>query len=211
MNAQPGTAFKSLPAGADVLLVGPMLERAPSWPDCAILFVDGGARWQAHLPTDFPHPTLSVGDGDSHTSGDLDIALPVEKDYSDLGYALQLLPERTAVSLTLTGFLGGRRDHEWINFGEVARFLEGRDRTLARFDDAVIALSAGQHALDHHGPFSLVNFSGGHTRITGDVDFPLTRSTWLAPHSSHGLSNGARGAFQVWCEVPTLCFLVEEG
>ncbi|MFI5391452.1 MAG: hypothetical protein ACHQYQ_08830, partial [Bacteriovoracales bacterium] len=64
---------------------------------------------------------ISVGDGDS-SNFPMDFNLPEEKDYSDLKFALDLIPPNVE-KINLWGFLGGRRDHEIINFGEVNNWL----------------------------------------------------------------------------------------
>ncbi|MEM7208554.1 MAG: hypothetical protein AAF434_12085 [Pseudomonadota bacterium] len=206
MNAKRDDFLANCAQHARVHIVGPMLRKHPEWPSIPTIFVDGGARWQSQLPDDFHASVISVGDGDSIGDRSLDIVLNPEKDVSDLGYALGMLEGVAIEHLSLSGFLGGRRDHEWINLGEVARFMDARRDTRADFEDAIAILSRGQFSLNHHGIFSLVSLKPTRITITGAVKYPLEKTTLLAAHSSHGLSNEATGIFQVTCDRPLLCF-----
>lgn len=194
--------------GAAITLVGPLLENCPAWPDGPVIFVDGGAKWRALLPEDFRFPHLSLGDGDSLGDQQLDVLLDVEKDFSDLGYALDTLQPLSISRLTLTGFLGGRRDHEWINFGEVASFLQTRQQLRVDFGGEVALFAPGEYTLIYQGLFSLVHFTVAHTFIRGAVDYPLPQPTTIQPFSSHGLSNCAQGAFSIGSDAVVMCFFV---
>lgn len=204
--ASLATFQQQCPLNATVTLIGPLLESCPTWPDGPLIFVDGGAKWQAQLPQDFGFAHLSVGDGDSLGCRQLDVVLDMQKDFSDLGYALQVLKSLPIERLILNGFLGGRRDHEWINFGVVANFLKSHRQVLADFEGEVTLFAPGEYTLDHKGLFSLVHFENGHTRIRGAVDYPLLQATHLEAYSSHGLSNCASGTFKMSSDVVTLCF-----
>jgi thiamine pyrophosphokinase len=206
-NSAPVSRFRQLcPENSQVTLIGPLLEVCPTWPDGPIIFVDGGARWQALLPEYFRPPTLSLGDGDSLGNRQLDVLLDTEKDFSDLDGAFEVLDTISLQKLTLLGFLGGRRDHEWINFGVVANFLQSHSQLRADFDNAVSLLAPGQHTLNHRGLFSLVHFQQAHTKITGQVKYPLKRATPVSAHSSFGLSNIADGTFHISSDAVTMCF-----
>ncbi len=187
-------------------MIGPLLEQCPTWPDGPILFIDGGAQWRPLLPESFDSPTLSLGDGDSLGSWELDVLLDTEKDFSDLACGLEILDTIDLRKLTLLGFLGGRRDHEWINFGVVANFLQSRHQLRADFGDAVTLLAPGRHTLNHQGTFSLVHFRSARTTITGQVKYPLKQSTPIQAHTSFGLSNVANGTFTICSDAVTMCF-----
>ena len=226
---------------AKVTLVGPLLERAPACLRDAVLFVDGGSRWRDSLPAEFGGPVLSVGDGDScaDTGSDrpraldrpqaldrpraldrpqaLDVLLPPAKDYSDLGFALEVLRLVDVARLDLLGFLGGRRDHEWVNFGELARFAAHRaELRIDVFDGAeprapaVTVLGPGAHSLKHAGTFTLAHFVDAATTLRGAIDYPLGAGTELPAHSSLGLSNRAHGRFQLQSDQVSLLFWVND-
>ncbi len=196
--------------GAQVAIVGPMLPVCPNLPVGPALFVDGGVRWRADLSPDSAHPALSVGDADSCGDLPLDIVLDRKKDCSDLEYALGVLQPLSLGGLMLLGFLGGRRDHEWINLAVVANFLSGQQQLCARFGDAVYVFAPGEYNLYHRGIFSLVHFDAADTSIRGQVDYPLVPAAHMRPRSGHGLSNEAHGEFVVASNAVTLCFLHRE-
>src|SRR4051794_25182624 len=116
----------------EVTLVGPLYHQRHT-PLMPTVYVDGGTRfrneggWAAGHGGHSAFPTVSVGDGDS-SGGSLDELLPSEKDYSDLAFVLRSLPA-SVNEVTLLGFLGGRRDHELANLGEVNEYLKARPRT----------------------------------------------------------------------------------
>jgi len=205
-SVRVGEFRRLCPADAKVTLIGPLLEYCPVWPDGPILFIDGGARWRPLLPESFNFPTLSLGDGDSLGNRRLDVLLDTEKEFSDLAGGLEILDAIDLQKLTLLGFLGGRRDHEWINFGVVANFLQSRHQLRADFDSTVTLLGPGRHSLSHHGTFSLVHFRSAHTTITGKVKYPLEKSTLIQAYTSFGLSNIADGAFTICSDAVTMCF-----
>ena len=189
-----------------VTLIGPLLDEHAEWPDTPILFVDGGARWQSALPAAFDHPSVSVGDGDSLGNDDLDILLDPRKDCSDLEYALEILKNIDLEQMQLHGFLGGRRDHEWINLGVVARYLKTSAQTTARLGNAVSLFAPGNYQLNHHGVFSLVHFEPARTTIRGAVEYPLNEPSHFEAGSSFGLSNRASGDFSISSDVVMMCF-----
>ena len=182
-----------------------MLKKCPSWQDKPTLFVDGGARWRSQWPAAFRCPTLSVGDGDSLGSDKLDILLNTDKDCSDLAYALQLIDTLPLKKLTLLGFLGGRRDHEWINLGEIAALLGDKKQLRADFDTDISLFAPGRYTLQYQGLFSLVYFENATTTLQGNILYCLDNAPVKA-HSSHGLSNEARGEFQLQSNRVSLLF-----
>ena len=191
---------------SEIVLVGPMGPALPErfWGHFVIA-VDGGADHAARVD-------LWVGDADS-IAGSLPeskrIHLKPEKDQSDLAHALAEVPAGTAV-LHLWGFLGGRRDHEWLVVGEVVRFLNQYKSALAHVYDSkgivtLQILTRGE--FEHHGVFSVATLEPNQVMITGACRYSLKNRTPFAPLSSLGLSNQASGRVVIEAEKPVLVFL----
>jgi len=189
------------PAISGLSLLGP--EACNEIPrDFPLVFVDGGARHRLN------GEGFSVGDNDSF-AGILDEVLPQDKDYSDFAYALSKIDERFE-ELRLIGFLGGRRDHELINLGEVDSLLRARKNPLrVNFDRELIAFSAGQWNFDFNGLFSLFAFSELRLSLEGDCRYPLSNEV-LRARSSRGLSNNGAGSLRLSCDGPLFVFLNSE-
>lgn len=106
--------------GGDIL---PILEKE----DC-LMAVDGGlSTIQGWGLT----PDVVVGDFDSlgyTPTGENVTLLPVEKDHTDMGYALKLGKEREYTSFFMQGGLGGRMDHTLGNY----QLLLGLSKTGCR-------------------------------------------------------------------------------
>ncbi|NKB76130.1 MAG: hypothetical protein GKR96_03555 [Gammaproteobacteria bacterium] len=187
---------------ATIVLVGPLYQPHDSWErfDEPVIFVDGGA----HFRRDKEGYTL--GDGDSYHDI-LDTSLNCEKDFSDLAFALNhLSPNFTHV--TLLGFLGGRRDHEFFNFGEVQKFIQSHSpRTTVLFDKDVVAFSAGEWEFDVSGLFSLGALETTSFVMTGECKYQVPEPTKLPPLSSLGLSNFGHGTIKINCAGPMLLFI----
>lgn len=183
--------------GEQVTLVGPMAKSFEAPANQALLFVDGGAKLKSN-------EGYSLGDNDSF-SGKLDLVLPKEKDFSDLSYALSLIPSKTK-SLSLKGFLGGRKDHELINLGEVYRFLCLREDTQLILDQSILSYSKGEWDLEIEGEFSLLSYDQQIISMVGSCQYPL-ENTRIEPHSSHGLSNNGSGKITLSNERPVFIFL----
>jgi thiamine pyrophosphokinase len=195
-------------APSEVVLVGPVGPvLSDRFLNHRIIAVDGGARFVERFD-------LWVGDADS-IEGDRPegprIDLLPEKDRSDLVHALESIQDPVRV-LHLWGFLGGRRDHEWFNLGEVARWIANARGVQARFYDEqgewkVAVLTEGE--IDHEGVFSLGSIEPNRVRITGECEYPLSEWTELHPVSSHGLSNRAFGRVRVEADGPVILFFEE--
>ena len=182
----------------EVTLVGPLVDSQIQFDD-PVIFVDGGAHGR------IGDHGLCVGDGDSW-SGPMDIQLPTEKDFSDLAFALSLIPEHFQC-LHLHGFLGGRRDHELFNLGEVFQFLQRRlSDTTVLFDQEVIAYSAGQWSLAIEGTFSLGALIPTEVTLSGSCKYPITEGTVVSPLSSLGLSNEGHGKILLTNNAPIFIF-----
>lgn len=187
-----------------IWLVGPRYQKDSEQsldtlpPNEPVLYIDGGTHFRPDTSNQMPpEPTgFALGDGDSW-SGQLDETLPAEKNYSDLAYALANIPAQFT-EIHLLGFLGGRRDHEWINLGEAHQFLALRHKPTRLYFDArpteqIIGFSAGSWQFHHHGIFSLICLAPAKITLNGDCQYPLDHPTPLNPLSSHGLSNRGEG------------------
>jgi thiamine pyrophosphokinase len=199
----------------EVTLVGPLYHQRHI-PLMPTVYVDGGSRfraedggWAAEEPSHALFPTVSVGDGDS-SPGTLDELQPSVKDYSDLAFVLRSLPA-SVCELTLLGFLGGRRDHELANFGEINDFLKSRTRptrvdVVGNSGDLVIAFAHGSFNLEIIGKFSVFVFEPASVEIAGHCRYPLGPEVTLSPLSSHGLSNEGFGRVDFASAAP--CFVL---
>jgi thiamine pyrophosphokinase len=96
------------------------MELAASTADhTTLVAVDGGVKTCRAAKR---RPELWVGDGDSSTAIPKDIpavVYPTDKDFSDLGAALDEVARDGAQIVVVAGLLGGRLDHEWVNLQEL--------------------------------------------------------------------------------------------
>lgn len=186
-------------------LIGPMdfNLNSPLTSETGLIFVDGGTR---HLDRFAAHPLkYSLGDGDSAPSGlKFDQLFDPIKDETDLELALQSLPEHS-FSLSLWGFLGGRRDHEMAAYGAVAQFLLDRpEQNEVHFDGINKILAPGSHQLEFSGGFSLIAFYLTTLHLDGNIDYKCDDVIELKPFSGRGISNKAYGRFELSCNSPLL-------
>lgn len=190
---------------SSVTLVGPLIG-APHAPVEPTVYVDGGARFKP--PENAGPPTITLGDGDS--GGEMDETLPVEKDYSDLAFVLRELPKNIE-QLHMHGFLGGRRDHELANLGEVHQFLRKRGQARADLYGEKLTVTGfcGQLQIDINGLFSLIAFEASAVLLQGECKYKLDGTTVLDRVSSHGLSNEGSGLVMVQSSKPVFIFLGE--
>lgn len=197
--------IKMLQAQDEVVLVGPLYNGVPSLPvDKFHIFVDGGSNYIPDEMAEF----ITVGDGDS-TKISLDITLPKDKDYSDLRFALNMLPMETK-KIYLYGFLGGRGDHELINFGEVHDFLKNRtDGTMVTYDRFWVAYNKGSHTIKINGLFSVIVIEETLLKILGPCQYPLNDFRSVSPLSSFILSNIGRGLITFVSKGPF--FIYQQG
>jgi thiamine pyrophosphokinase len=192
-------------------LVGPL---GPQVPDKLLshplLAVDGGSAF-------CPRIDVWVGDRDSsHKKIDCDhqFEFSPQKDLSDFALALKLFHQLPSITLHLWGFLGGRRDHEMMNFGEICHFLSLNPSSQAIFynaqsEDTINCLGQGQWLFNHSGLFSLASLRPVHVTLTGQCQYQITEKTQLSPLSSLGLSNIANGEFTLTNDGPVLLYLLE--
>ncbi len=188
-----------------VTLVGPMRQPEASITDPTI-YVDGGIKFKPPGDKQF---SIHVGDQDSSAIAP-DHLLSANKDFSDLAFVLAHLPA-SIVKLSMHGFLGGRRDHEILNFGETHSFLSGRPRpTRAAFWNEgriqVLGFSAGMWTFDHTGLFSLVVFEDTPLNLKGHCEYDFGPKRNLKALSSLGLSNRANGELHLETEKPAFLF-----
>ncbi len=183
---------------AKVQLVGPLASSGAVWTE-PVLFIDGGAGWRTS------GEGIAVGDRDSF-DGPLDHQLDPDKAFSDLAFALgHIGPEFTQIELS--GFLGGRRDHELLNFGEVFHFLDRRTAPArVSFDREVEAFSTGHWEFASHGTFSLVLFAPCQVTLRGDCRYHIASDMAVTPLSSFGLSNVGSGQVQLQTNGPVFIF-----
>ncbi len=205
------TFLTQIASAKEVTFVGPLyLEKHT--PHTPTVYVDGGSRFRMTGSSLKEFPTVSVGDGDSAGGGWLDEVLPSVKDYSDLAFALRGLPASVS-HLTLLGFLGGRRDHELGNFGEINRFLSERSqftqvKMVGNRGDHVVAFANGRHELELRGTFSVFVLSSATVTIKGACRYPLEPGVSLTPLGSHTLSNEGMGMVSIESNSP--CFVMWE-
>lgn len=199
--------FKEILAHGSAVLVGPLLknEEIKFIKNSPLIIVDGGFEKCLEHSLLGERSYYSVGDGDS-TKAQLDELLPSKKDFSDLQFALDLLPN-SITNIELFGFLGGRKDHEICNFGEVHNFLlKKNDQSQVNFSNEVLFLSSGNWFLSHIGEFSLVGIERPKVKVTGEIDYQLNSLTELSPLSSLGLSNNSRGEFCLETTGPVMLY-----
>jgi thiamine pyrophosphokinase len=175
----------------------------------SVLAVDGGADFCQKMD-------VWVGDRDS-VNKSLDCPhiyeFPPKKSHSDLALALKLIAHHSQVTIHLWGFLGGRKDHELLNFGEILSFLSNKQQSEALFyhSDGSIGmkcLSQGNWDLDYQGIFSLVSPKDVRISLTGLCQYNISESTILPAFSSLGLSNVGEGQFHLQNLGPIIIYFI---
>ena len=128
-------------------------------PSDFIIAADGGLQ---HIQTMGLAPDLVVGDFDSYT-GEVPkevecIALPREKDDTDMLYAVRQGLSRGYRDFLLLGAMGGRLDHTLANLG-VLRFLskQGCRGCMADADCQVQVVSQGEITLERDERFAYLS------------------------------------------------------
>lgn len=207
--------WKKYDTGSDkVILVGPVMHlmiapeilKSFGLDGATQVAIDGGLHYA-------PNPALSVGDGDS-SKGPPDIFKP-SQDKTDLRFCLNGIRNWAWREMHAFGFIGGRRDHELANFGE----LDAEMRARPAFTRAVIYDSAlhpqvwmcnkGAHEIELSGRFSVLVLKETRVTISGACDYPATDLT-LQPLSGRGVSNRANGAVRFTADGPFMVFAVAE-
>jgi thiamine pyrophosphokinase len=192
-------------------IVGPMPAQLKSIPT---LFVDGGIKHRNQIAKSVPR--ISFGDGDS-SSISPDILVSSKKDISDLSLCLGAIKavlksrkltqaKNSSVYILVTGFLGGRKDHELVNFGELYWFLKGATESNSRIsitlDSNFRYLDSGSHNLYLKGEFSVLAFEKTKIEVSGNITYPFNGT--LKPFVSLGLSNVGHGRFKITTQNPVL-------
>lgn len=207
------------------LLLGPMSE---NWMPFIfevqkIVCVDGGYKHiplgtEAYLNSVIQAKKIdleSIGDGDS-LSADLTHfikhRLEPMKDLSDLmaAYKTFFSKERFNQQVILFGFSGGRLDHQLALIGDTLKFLndfhDSKFYAYSSLGELMIFNSPGLHHFDHQGTLSLFQSQPSPISTQGSLVYHLEQEE-LSSFGSHGLSNVAKGAFQITSETSTLLIL----
>jgi len=185
-------------------IVGPVSPSSPLKP-FPTLAVDGGASF-------VPNIDVWIGDNDSYLeridSKNAFLFSP-DKSQSDLALALSLFENTNAYTLHLYGFLGGRRDHELFNFGEIfLHLLTNNSHRIILYEGEIpqfIFFGSGNQEFEHHGRISIGTLYPQNITLEGDLSY--TGSLDFLPLSSLGLSNQASGPFKVVASKPFFIFL----
>jgi len=202
------TFIKNISNSEELILIGPCSFTLPKdkYSDSPLLIVDGGINHDLNCFSS--NLRLSLGDNDSNLSKkELDIAFPIEKNQSDLKLALDLISKSKIKKIRLYGFLGGRKDHEMINLGELLNFAD-LSQGLERIDleEEISIIPPGESHFDDEGCFSVATLEKAKLQITGNCKYQLLETTTISPLSSHGLSNIAKGKFLITNDRPVLVF-----
>lgn len=197
------------PGTAKLIFVGPMLSKALQGavlrqadlikvPQVAI---DGGIAFA-------DKPVLWTGDGDSGTAPKNTASfIKHDQNKTDLCFCLEGIQGWQWHELHLFGFLGGRRDHELANFGEVHAALKTRQKSSSAvfYDEngtaSAFLYTAGEHKLSLHGRFSVLVLEPAQMTIAGACLFQAENLV-LEPFSSRGISNEGFGQVKVHATQP---------
>lgn len=200
--------WQSHDAGFDrLVLVGPVMAAPLLAGDVAHLGLAGVAQVAVDGGIEYAlKPVLWAGDGDSGSSG-TPVVFKDNQDETDLRFCLNGVRGWNWRELHLFGFLGGRRDHELANFGEIHAELKTRANfTSAVFYDdklepAVRFFRAGAHCVNISGVFSLLALEPAVADISGDCDYAAAGVS-LPLLSGRGISNRGRGMVDIACTAP---------
>ncbi len=193
--------WKSLdPGTSDLILVGPMLK--------SVLKPENAGK---HIPLETPQiaidrgiefsfqPIFWCGDGDSsEIPTQMNHLIKTDQNETDLRFCLNGIKEFEWKHLHLFGFLGGRRDHELANFGEIMTILDSRaSASRATFYDEKLEPSVrffqkGIHQVFLEGTFSMMVFESAFVSISGACHYSAQNLS-LQPFSGRGLSNVGSG------------------
>ena len=189
----------------EVALVGPFFKKKYLVRCPLYLLVDKGAYFQEDIKEASGGSLFfKLGDGDSY-SGTMDIRLFQNKDYSDLKFALDILPP-CVETLHLLGFVGGRLDHQLFCLGEVHHYLVNKKNSRVFFDDSLVAFPAGRVEREIFGSFSLAVLHPTLMSLKGKCRFHMEKNT-VAPLSSLCLSNWGEGVVIIESHGPFFLLL----
>lgn len=96
-------------------------------------------------------------------------------------------------------------DHYLANLGEIHKFLKHRNSKVI-LDNHVLFLSTGVHHFQFAGTFSLLAVESTEVKIRGEVKYPIPSGKTFMPLSGFGVSNEARGDFEITSTGPILVF-----
>lgn len=176
------------------LIVGPMGPEIPkSLTHLPTMAIDGGAEYCTQIDA-------WVGDGDSCKTRIVCANIyqfSPNKNLSDFALGLSLFKSHP-IKIHLWGLIGGRTDHELINYGEALHYLESAPGTELIFYNQLgnvhaLCLGKGERETEINGTFSLISSKMIKIQLTGDCNYQLVKETELLPFSSLGLSNVAQG------------------
>ena len=208
------------PGSESLVLVGPVMKWAltPAQLDAhgianaPQVAIDGGIAF-AHKPF------LWAGDADSGTKPTDIQAIKVKKsqDETDLRFCLNGIRLWSWRELHLFGFVGQRRDHEIVNFGEIYGEMKRR-AAFSRgvfysnnFTVLAVFYAAGEHTFSHHGLFSVIAFEPSKISLSGSCRFPA-QDLALDTLSGAGISNEASGEVRLRSDaVPIAVFFPPQG
>ena len=189
------------------LLVGPMGPNIPQFlANLPIMAIDGGAEYCTHMDA-------WVGDGDSCNKS-ISCAnvykYSTNKNLSDFALGLSLFESHPS-KIHLWGLLGGRTDHEIINYGEALHYLDAAPNTELIFYNQLgkvhaRCLGKGTRNIQVNQTFSLVSTRTIQIKLTGECLFQLVKETELPPFSSLGLSNSGQGVVSIKNDGPVMIF-----
>ena len=202
--------WRDYDGGDDMLvLVGPMLGRKAEKLKPQIA-VDGGITYAVA-------PVLWVGDGDSAVAAPRNVPTFTKhnQDETDLRFCLNGVRGWKWTELHLAGFLGGRRDHELANFGEINAELKARTgfRRAVFYDGQMsprlFFYPAGEHTISISGLFSLLTLEPSLVSVAGSCEFAAEKLL-LAPLSGLGVSNRGSGEVKITSTTPLMVLLEED-
>lgn len=187
---------------SELAIIGPMPFDDDISVETPILYVDGGINHKRSKE----HLHFSVGDGDSaHDPKLINERLPTNKDYTDLEYALSIVPQNISI-ITLYGFMGGRIDHALGVLGSVSHFLDKNPTCVVLLEKVFMAHPAGHFYFEHNGTFSVLSLYEQHVSISGDCEFSLSDVEKIRPMQGLGLSNKAFGTVKISCQRPLFIY-----
>lgn len=201
---------------SEVQLIGPMPFINKYFEETFEIWVDGAIKTHSDIyKTRRNNTTITLGDGDS-ANETLQITYPVQKDFSDLEGALDLL--RTSPRLTklkLWGFLDGRRDHHFSNIIGLYSFASNSKKIIINIEKSIYIIKNDSFEITHEGIFSLFSLSASNkiceVSLDGDVEYKIDNSkntSVLKPFSAQGLSNTASGKIKLSSKgEPIILFL----
>lgn len=187
--------------GADINNYGFIREKLRV--DDYVIFCDSGSKHMENLQV---HPSLIVGDFDSHENPNLaveTIVLPCEKDDTDTVFAVKEAIKRGFNVFLLIGVVGARLDHTLGNVS-ILLYLDSRGKKGYIMDDYSEMEIVSEEPVsipDDYSLFSLLNITGCAKGITiTGAKYPLADGEITCEYQ-YGVSNevlpGAKASVSV--------------